>query len=99
MGIEFRLDQISVGANRITDVRKMKALRILYANVNGIKDQIDCLETIAQANDIHLVAITETKQIPRKMKVYSQELTMESKKTNQERKYKRSLNKLTHKSV
>ena len=50
--------------------KKMKKLRILYSNVDGIKDKRNHLETTAQACEIDIVAIAETKMKPPKLHGY-----------------------------
>ena len=44
--------------------KKTNKLRILYSNVNGIKDKVASLETTTEALEIDIVAIAETKQKP-----------------------------------
>ena len=49
---------------------KIKNLRIMYVNVNGIKDKVISLQSTAAAYDAHIIAVTETKQIPPQLKGY-----------------------------
>ena len=49
---------------------KLKSLRILYANINGIKDKINSLELAAQLYGAHIIAVVETKQIPPRLDGY-----------------------------
>ena len=44
--------------------KKKNKLRILYSNVDGIKDKVNSLETTTEALEIDIVAIAETKQKP-----------------------------------
>ena len=54
------------GKNRI------KNLRILFVNANGIKDKITSLQTAAEEYGAHIIAVAETKQIPPKLEGYGQ---------------------------
>ena len=49
---------------------KIDKLRIMYVNINGIKDKLLSLEANAEAYEAHIVAVTETKQLPPKLKGY-----------------------------
>ena len=49
---------------------KLKTLRILYANVNGIKDKMTSLQNAAETYGAHIVAVVETKQIPPRLEGY-----------------------------
>ena len=59
--------------------KRNNKIRILYANVNGIGDKCESLLTAAQAYDAHLIAITETKQIPPKIEGYGKWISKERK--------------------
>ena len=45
-------------------------IKVLYANVNGIKDKITSLQSAAEEYEADIVAITESKQIPPSMEGY-----------------------------
>ena len=48
-----------------------ETIKILYANVNGIKGKINSLQTAAETHGSHVITIAETKQIPPKLEGYS----------------------------
>ncbi len=56
-----------------TKIRRSKALKkdkqitelkIMYANANGIGDKINSIQSASELYGAHIIAITETKQIP-----------------------------------
>ena len=59
-----------VRKNKPKGKSKFNRIRVLYANVNGIGDKTGSLLTAAQLYKAHIIAITETKQIPPKIEGY-----------------------------
>ena len=59
-----------MGTHKRKGKNKIKSLRILYANLNGIKDKVKSLEIAAKAYDAHIVAVAETKQLPPRLEGY-----------------------------
>jgi len=54
-------------------------IRLLYANANGIGDKMISLETAADTYEAHIIAITETKNLPPIAKGYSRWISKERK--------------------
>ena len=48
----------------------IEKIKILYTNANGVADKMNSLQTAAQLYGAHIIAITETKQIPPKIDGY-----------------------------
>ena len=60
--------------------KKVDKIKILYANANGIGDKIKSLQSAAQLYGAHVIAVTETKQIPPKMEGFGNWISKERKK-------------------
>ena len=58
---------------------KLEKLRVLYANVNGINDKVNSLQSAAQLHDASIITITETKQLPPKLEGYGTWISKERK--------------------
>ncbi len=56
-----------------------KRITILYANANGIGDKAISIQSAAQMTEAHIIAITETKQIPPKIEGYAKWYSKERK--------------------
>ncbi len=50
--------------------KQITELKILHANINGIGDKINSIQSSAELYTVHIIAITETKQIPPKIQGY-----------------------------
>jgi hypothetical protein len=47
--------------------KQLTEVKILYANANGIGDKMNSIQSAAELYGAHIIAITETKQIPPKV--------------------------------
>ena len=68
--VKFKLEKKSRN-RRGNKKRKDRSIRILYANANGVKGKIKSLQSAVDEHKSQIVAITETKQPPPRLKGYT----------------------------
>ena len=55
----------------------IKKLRIMYVNLDGINDKVQSLETTANTLEADIILVTETKQMPPKLRGYGKWISKE----------------------